>query len=205
MKKIVLPIVVLFLISSSALQAATRDVLAHSSGDWSWFAQVTKVPNVVPTDIPGSNEQTECFALQNAPGQQWRSLSTLPGRAVALAGRSSQLAVLMIDGTWLSLWEDGSATGQPLPAGGRIKTLADDGNHLWAIGSVVGGIAAAENAIARDAAVTQPTTAPFAVGLSSVASTVPVDVHVIRSVPDQACVVPGTKWTVGDHHRTAGG
>ena len=155
MKKIVLLIGLVFWFAATVDAALPQDVLAHSAGEWTWFAHVSKIPNVVPTDVPGSNEHTEVFALQNAPGQQWQPLPTLPGRAVALAGRSSQLAVLMSDGQWLTLWPDGSASGQPLPAEGHIKTLADDGTHLWAIGSVSGGITAADLAVTREAAVTQ--------------------------------------------------
>jgi uncharacterized RDD family membrane protein YckC len=177
MKKIVLLIVFLFAIPASAM-AATQDVLAHSVGEWTWFAHVSRIPGVVPTAVPGSNEQTECFSLQSAPGQQWNSLPVLPGRAIAIAARSSQLAVLMSNGQWLTLWEDGSASGEPLPANGKIKAISDDGTHLWAIGWVNGGIAAANKAIA---AATQPTTMPG--DTNEIASSEPV-----RSIPGKMVV-----------------
>ena len=116
----------------------------------------------LPSRQPPS-EQTLIFAREDGPGQQWRPLPVLSGRATALAARSSQLAVLMKDGQWITVWDDGSATGQPLPAGGRIRTLADDGNNLWAIGEVGGGLAAANADLARTNATTQPTTEEAAI------------------------------------------
>ena len=110
MKKIVLLLAVVILIFTGATQGGPGDVSGrHASGEWSWFAHVTRVQGIVPTNVVGSNEQTECFVLQNAPGQKWKSVGTMPGRAVALASRSSQLAILMADGQWVTLWSEGSS------------------------------------------------------------------------------------------------
>jgi uncharacterized RDD family membrane protein YckC len=196
MKKIALSIIVLFLLASAALAGPPRDVLAHSAGEWTWFAHVSRTVGAVPPLTPESNEHTEVFALQNAPGQQWQPLPVLPGRAVALAGRSSQLAVLMNDGQWLTLWPDGSASGQPLPAAGRMKTLSDDGTHLWAIGSVNGGIAAANLALEHDAAATQPSTAPMPPDLSATPVPAAGEIHLSHSVPAKMVVFRETdgRW-----------
>lgn len=158
MNKLIL-IAVLVLLCGAARAEAKRDVLAYCSGDWAWYAHVTKSTVENPMETPVSDEQTEFFVRHNGPGEQWRQLPTLSGRAIALASRMSQLAVLMNDGQWLTLWEDDSATGQQLPAGGTIKTIADDGTDLWAIGAVNGGITAAQQAIAAETASTMPTTA----------------------------------------------
>jgi uncharacterized RDD family membrane protein YckC len=185
MKKFVVFLAVFFFALSGPLRAdQPRDVLAHSCGDWIWFAHVTRVRATVAVDPSAPGEQTELFALQNAPGQQWRSLGTVPGRAVALAARSSQLAVLISDGNWLTIWSDGSATGQALPAGGIIRAFADDGTSLWAIGAVNGGIAAADRAISEQAAATQPTTS-FSPQIQPI-DAAPVDAHAghpVRSIP----------------------
>jgi uncharacterized RDD family membrane protein YckC len=188
MKKIAILIGLVLSVCSSVTQGVTRDVLAHSCGEWIWFAHVNKVTPVIPTDPPAATEQTACFALQNAPGQQWKALATIPGRAVELASRSSQLALLMADGTWLTVWEDGSATGQPLPAEGKIKCLTDDGAHLWAVGSIAGGISAAREAIDRESAGTQPTTAPATVESVASATTMPDDVRPVHSMPAKLVV-----------------
>ena len=158
MKKSFVFIAVFFCMCANALAAEPRTVLAHSSGGWSWFAQVKMVPALPTAEANTPTEQTLIFARENGPGQQWRPLPALVGRAMSLAARSSQLAVLMDDGQWVTIWADGSATGQPLPADGKIKTLADDGNDLWAIGEVIGGINAAKSDIAKQTAATRPTT-----------------------------------------------
>jgi uncharacterized RDD family membrane protein YckC len=170
MKKLLVCITVIFSLVRIASADPSHDVLAHSSGDWSWFGHVVKSTANNPMETPVSNEQTELFVRHSGPGEQWKPLPVLSGRAVALASRMSQLAVLMSDGQWMTLWSDGSATGQPLPAEGRIKTLADDGTDLWAVGSVKGGLAAANQSVQSEIASTMPTTtmaATPAVGLSN--------------------------------------
>lgn len=168
MKKFAVFIAVIFgLCCRTWADTPPHDVLAHCSGDWAWFAHVSKATPIAAVELPDSAEQTELFARHNVPGEQWRPLPTMTGRAVALASRSSQLAILMKDGQWWTVWSDGSSTGQPLPGGGRIKTIADDGTDLWAVGAVNGGIIAANAAIIREGAATRPTTAQAALTAST--------------------------------------
>ncbi len=142
------------LAASTAASAADRDLLAHASVDRVWVAQVSK---------PGTaDEKTDILFRQDGADKPWQKLATIPARATSLASRSSQLAVLLSDGRWESIWAaTGASTGRGLPANGRILTLADDGQSLWAIGSVHGGFAAAQAAAAAEAAnaTTQPTPA----------------------------------------------
>jgi len=161
MNKLFVCMAVICSLAAVASADSSRDVLAHSSGDWGWFAHITKSTLNAPIETPVSNEQTELFVRHSGPGEQWKPLPTLSGRAVALASRMSQLAVLMSDGRWDTVWSDGSATGESLPAEGRIKTLSDDGTDLWAVGSVNGGIAAARQGLLSEMASTMPTTAPM--------------------------------------------
>ncbi len=136
--------------------AAERDLLVHAAGDGLWVAAVVPRPPEMtfgpmaggsqPTST-GPAQQTMVWARANRPKQPWRVLSVIPGRVTSIAARESQLAVLMADGTWLTVFADGSsATGEPLPADGRVVALGDDGHALWAVGSVVGGRAAATRA-----------------------------------------------------------
>ena len=136
--------------------AAARDVLAHASGDRAWVA---RVGTVVTPDGPA--DETTIFVRQSGPGQSWGKLITIPARASELAARSSTLVVLLANGTWMSVCApDGAATGSPLPAGGRIRALGDDGENLWAVGTVNGGLAAAQRAVATQPATNQSATLP---------------------------------------------
>jgi uncharacterized RDD family membrane protein YckC len=189
MKKI---ITCLFVVvwACGVVSAATpaRDVLAHSAGNLSWFARISRVDSENPMSSVQPFDQTECYVRQSGPGQSWQELPPVVGRATALASRSSQLVLLMSDGQWQTLWSDGSSTGQPLPAGGKILALCDDGDSLWAIGSVAGGRAAADEAIVKELAATRPTTSPI---ISITAAEVPSSVEpaTTQSVPEPSLVV----------------
>ena len=141
-----------------------HDVLAEAT------AESLAVAVVEPRRPDGFNggsaspaEQTRILVRANRPGESWRPLSVLPGRAVGLAARDAALVVLMADGSWQTVWAGGSATGQPLPAHGRLRAVADDGKSLWAIGQVPGGRAAVEaEQTTRPTTASAVTTAPTA-------------------------------------------
>ncbi len=157
MKKNSLCLLILLWYCTGAAAAQPRNVLVHSSGAQIWYARVSSAA------APGAlvpAEKTEAFARQIGPGQPWVAMPLVSGRAVAMASHSSQLVLLMADGQWLKLWGERSVSGEPLPADGKILTLGDDGENLWAIGSVPGGLPAADEAIALEAASTQPTSSP---------------------------------------------
>jgi uncharacterized RDD family membrane protein YckC len=138
---------------STASLAAERDLLAHASVDHIWVAQISK------TDAGG--EKTDILMQQDGADKPWQKLVTIPERVVSLASRSSQLAVLLSDGRWELVWAaNGASTGPALPAGGRIVALSDDGDSLWAVGSVGGGFPVAAAAAATTAPTTWPTTQP---------------------------------------------
>ncbi len=143
---------------AGAATPAQRDLLAHAAGESLWVAAVGPRPaDVGPLGqpSPGPAEQTQVWVRLSRPNQHWRSLGVVPGRVASMAARESQLAVLLSDGQWLSVYDGGMATGHPLPAGGRLRALGDDGNALWAVGQVPGGRAAADAELARQAAATR--------------------------------------------------
>ncbi|HSV14486.1 MAG TPA: RDD family protein [Tepidisphaeraceae bacterium] len=153
MKRFALVVSALLLMLAQPASAAVRDVLARASNDRLWVARV-----VVENTPRGPVEQTIILVRPSGPGQQWKTLAVVPTRVTALASRSSQLVVLLSNGSWQSIWApDGAATGQPLPANAQIRALGDDGETLWAVGLVKGGMPAATRAAA-----TQPTTLPAA-------------------------------------------
>jgi uncharacterized RDD family membrane protein YckC len=80
------------------------------------------------------------------PGGMWQELSRLGTRVIGLAHRRGQLAVLLQDHSAMFLWRDGQSLAPPLRGRGEIVTMAGDdgqeGDALWVIGAVPGGMAA---------------------------------------------------------------
>jgi uncharacterized RDD family membrane protein YckC len=153
-----------------------------------WFARVVRGEPENPLSNAAAIEQTQAYIRQNGPGQGWQELPPVAGRATAMASSSSQLVLLMADGQWLSVWSDGSATGQPLPAGGKILTLADDGENLWSIGAVAGGRAAADEAIVKELAATRPTTSPV-IPITAAQTPLSADESTTQPAPDAELVL----------------
>jgi uncharacterized RDD family membrane protein YckC len=140
---------------SPCVSAEVHDVLAHASPERAWIAKVS-------TQNSGSGpiEQTDLLIRQSGPGERWKTLATVPARVISLASRSSQLVILQSNGDWKLIWStDGGSSGQPLPGGGRIRAIGDDGETLWAIGAVKGGINAATEPAATEPA-PQPAVVP---------------------------------------------
>lgn len=151
---------------ASVAPAAVRDVLAHASADRVWVARVA----ATQTAGGASFDQTSILVRQSGPGQEWKNWVTIPARVSAMASRSSSLVVLLSSGDWMSLWgPTGGSTGSPLPAGGRIRAIANDGDSLWAVGSVPGGLAMATQPARTEAATTAPATTEAAAAESSAA------------------------------------
>lgn len=97
--------------------AAEPAVLAHASADRLWVARVSTV-----TTPAGPTDRTDILIRQSGPGQQWKELATFPARVTSLASRGSQLVAMLSNGSWRFVWgPDGASTGNPLPAGGRIR------------------------------------------------------------------------------------
>ncbi|HWE95200.1 MAG TPA: RDD family protein [Tepidisphaeraceae bacterium] len=115
--------------SAPATQPAGQDLLAHGSEDRLWAGYVH-----VPPYPKEATEQTR-IAYRIATKDQWEFLTDIGARAVGLANRGTQLAVLLEGGEWVLVSDDGtSATGQPLPEGARLLALGNDPATLWAIG-----------------------------------------------------------------------
>ena len=158
--------------AAARVRAVDRVLLAHAAGDALWVAQIVPRPSVTaggplggPPPSPGPSEQTEIRVRHSQPGRTWRLLDVIPGRVTSMAARESQLAVLLSDGQWMTVFAEGSSSGQPLPAGGQLRVLADDGQTLWAVGAVTGeagGLAAARADLARQALTTRPVFPPLA-------------------------------------------
>jgi hypothetical protein len=111
----------------SAARALAVEVLTHGTDDLYWIARVEPSP-------PDQKIIRTVVQMRASGAQRWRMLSKLDGRAVALANRGKDLAVLLETGQWMLLWEKGGALGQPLPNDAQVLALAGDDTALWAIG-----------------------------------------------------------------------
>ncbi len=124
--------------------AVPSDLLAHGGvapygGEaLFWVAQV--VPNKEPAS-PGSMTRFFAVRASESKWQQWGE--GVPARAVSLASRGSQLAVLLDDGSWMLLSDDNSpTTGSRLAVpNAALVSFADDGRNLWALAKIPGGLA----------------------------------------------------------------
>jgi uncharacterized RDD family membrane protein YckC len=135
--------------SAPATQPAGQDLLAHGSEDRLWVGYVH-----VPPYPKEATEQTR-IAYRIATKDQWEFLTDIGARAVGLANRGTQLAVLLEGGEWVLVSDDGnSAGGQPLPEGARMLALGNDPATLWAIGLLPAS--AATQPAASQPAATQP-------------------------------------------------
>jgi uncharacterized RDD family membrane protein YckC len=136
-------------------RAGDRDLLAATDGGRIWVGLI-RTPKTGPVD-------SRIFVRPEGVGQQWTAVGSFPERVRFLGSHQTQSLIVLIDGSWMTTWDGGSATGAPLPAGGRMLALTDgDDGSLWAIGSVPGGIAAARAATTEPSTqpVTQPATEP---------------------------------------------
>ncbi len=139
-----------------------QDLLAQGSldertdrSDWVWVARV--VPSAAS---PG--EATTTVYVRKSGGSQWAELARgLGGRAVSIASRGEQVALLLDNGEWVIVSIDPSAglsSGRPLNVnGGAIVALSNDRATYWAAARLPGGIAALPEALSDQPAGTPAT------------------------------------------------
>jgi len=143
--------------TSNPNSPTTTDVLAQGSGprrsdqapsdrDWGklWTAQVMHNPQ---DNSEGAADVTIIRVKPLEPGGAWSELYRLAGGIIGIGHRRSQLAVLAQDKSVLFVWHDGQSMGPRLPGRGSqiIAICGDespDGDALWAVGEVPGGMAA---------------------------------------------------------------
>jgi uncharacterized RDD family membrane protein YckC len=138
------------------------DLLAHGGVARDGAEELFWVAQVVPNKEPGATGSlTRLFAVR-ASASKWQQWGDgVPARAVSLASRGSQLAVLLDDGSWMMLSEDNIPTTGPdlgVPDAALVS-FADDGRKLWALAKIPGGVARLRPLPAPPA--TGPMTGPF--------------------------------------------
>jgi uncharacterized RDD family membrane protein YckC len=114
-------------VRAAAAPDSPRELFVQSAGDRGlWLAQVDHDP-------AQKNAPVTVIRFRLKTATTWTEIARFGGRAVSIAARSSQLAVLLDNGDWLLVWQDGTSLGVPLPAKGQLQALAADGNALWGL------------------------------------------------------------------------
>ena len=83
----------------------------------------------------------------------WRPFAQFDGRAIGLSHSGGELVVLMDNGSWQLIWDNGRRSGRPLPDRRRILALGSDGTTLFAVGRIAANLPATSPS-------TNPSTAP---------------------------------------------
>ena len=136
-----LPPALLLLLAAAAVaapwRAAAPKVFAHANDTDEWVAHVTKVDDHLdaPYDTTAVFDRAEM-------GGQWLPLEDVTRRVVSMASVGPEAALLTEDGEWrLGSPASGTRLGPTPPGGVRLVALASDGDALWAIADVPGGLA----------------------------------------------------------------
>ena len=121
--------------------SAARAVLAHADGRTYWVAGVDAEPPAGPGGLAGvgrparpEGPRTVVRSRELNRDGAWRSVADLPGRAVDLADFRGDLAVLLDDGRWLTVFPGGSGRFVTPPDAVKLVALAaGDGGTLWGL------------------------------------------------------------------------
>src|SRR3954453_13634922 len=126
-----LPALMMAPLLPSAAWAASGEVrlLAHGSAEQYWIARVHE-------DVEhGGGFLTDVY-LRTAGDSARHQVARVEGRAVDLAERGDQLALLLDGGGWLLVSDETVATGRALPWGARMLSVAPRRDTLLALARV---------------------------------------------------------------------
>ncbi len=114
--------------ATAPASASPVELLAHGTDELYWIARVEQ-------SEADPNARRTLVQMRSNATQHWHALGRIDGRAVQLASRGSDLAVLLDNGQWMLMWPGGGTLGAPLPNGARMLALAGDSSGtLWAVG-----------------------------------------------------------------------
>ncbi len=134
--------------ANPATRPSPRRLIAQQSpeGDAVWLAEVTATPDGDHTVV-----------WERADGQSlWYAVAEIPAAVQELAAAGGRLAALLSSGQWQDV---NLTTGQPLPSGARLISLAADAETLLALGRVASPATVPSSATAPSPASTQASTA----------------------------------------------
>lgn len=113
------------------VEAATGAVgepsMLHVEGDGEQLFLV--FTQMMPVQGSGSRAESGAVYRRRVGGAEWQFLGSVGGRPTDVAIWRGQLAVLMTDGTWRTVYEGGSSAGIR-PQEGQLLRLAGDGATL---------------------------------------------------------------------------
>lgn len=105
----------------------------------------------VPTDPNGPRDS---LIFSRAMGNdQWQQLYQIASPLVSLTHQQDEPAILLSNGQWMFIYQDGRSLGDDVPNGGRLVQLTSNGSAICAAAWLSGGIGSLS-------AASRPTTAP---------------------------------------------
>src|SRR5690348_14425698 len=128
MRSVLIRVLSLAVLSSCfAVHAADRDhgLMAEASPEPGklWVGEVGHDPE----GLPNQNEVTVIrYRTLGPPSKSWFELTRINGRVIEMVHRGGELGVLLKNGDWMFVWDDGQSSGSRIPGRGRILTMCGD-------------------------------------------------------------------------------
>ncbi len=99
------------------------DVIAHGTVTRLYVAMATH-----------DREPETWIQYRTADQPIWRPFAQFEQRVISLSHMGGELVVLLENGAWQLIWDNGQRAGPPLPDRTRILALGTDGSTLFAVG-----------------------------------------------------------------------
>ncbi|HWB54019.1 MAG TPA: hypothetical protein VG722_07495, partial [Tepidisphaeraceae bacterium] len=109
----------------------------------------------VAISLPGEQGTPSQSAIfSRAMGSnQWQQLYQIASPIAELSHQGDEPAILLSNGQWMFVFQNGRSLGNDVPGGGNLAELGSDGTNIYAAAWVAGGIKAMQ-------ATSRPATAP---------------------------------------------
>jgi uncharacterized RDD family membrane protein YckC len=124
--------------------ALAKDLLVDASNQTMWVAATMPGDNGLPPE--------SLIFGRTMGNDQWQQLYEIASPMVALTHQAGEPAIVLDNGQWMFIYSDGRSLGPDVPARGNLVQLSADGDLLYGLAWVNGGLASLHTT-------TQPTTA----------------------------------------------
>jgi uncharacterized RDD family membrane protein YckC len=110
--------------------AGPRDLVSAASDDAVVLAYV-QPPDKSDTDA--TTVHSTILMRRLSKETRWHKLATISGRVISIAAQADNARVLLDNGDWMTIWEDGDSLGPPI-LGVKLIAFTADHDDLWAVG-----------------------------------------------------------------------